>query len=320
MSKATQYIVGTLATTGAVVGGVALYRRLSTSQSDGGQPAPLPNGQPQPVPQSAPAPAPVPAPAPAPIPAPHGSSLSPIAWDGALPLPTAAEVKGDLSRNWGIVPVDLRPLLLKVEEVSGIFGAARFLGIVAYQESRFVANAHRGDEPDEQGERDGSWRGYHNRKDKNPPLMFGDAAANFGSGGLFAALAPYALWTGVQELKSNAPLLNSDPRILFLPRVAAFCAAVYLHRVLSQGYDVRDIADIKVAWGSISFLTEQGRKGADYTRIRNKFADDVKKVGIDLNDAATMPKMLAASPQWPGVQAVFDQLVVKLPTPAKGAP
>jgi hypothetical protein len=146
--------------------------------------------------------------------------------------------------------------------------------------------------------------------------MFGEQAANFGSGGLFGALAPYALWTGVQELKDRAPLLGSDPRILFLPRVAAFCAAVYLQRVLAY-HDVRDIPDLKVGWGSVSLLTEQGRKDADYMRIRNKWTEDLKKVGIDMGDVATVPKMLVASPKWPGVQAVFDQLVVKLPTPGK---
>ena len=98
--------------------------------------------------------------------------------------------------------------------------------------------------------------------------------------------------------------------------MAAFCAAVYLQRVLAY-HDVRDIADLKVGWGSVSLLTEQGRKDADYMRIRNKWTEDVKKVGIDLGDVATVPKMLVASPKWPGVQAVFDQLVVKLPTPGK---
>ena len=307
MSKTLRYIVGTVVTTGATIGGVALYKRLR-----GLPPQTSPEPQPAPAPVSAPAPTP----APAPVPAPHDSSLGPISWEGALPLPTASEVKGDLDRNWGTVPKELRPLLLRIEEVTGILGAARFLGVVAAQESAFRPTAHNGDEFEEQGERNASWRAYYNNKDRNPPLMFGEQAANFGSGGLFGALAPYALWTGVQELKDKAPLLGSDPRILFLPRVAAFCAAVYLQRVLAY-HDVRDIADLKVGWGSVSLLTEQGRKDADYMRIRNKWADDVKKVGIDLGDVATIPKMIVASPKWPGAQAVFDQLVVKLPTPGK---
>ena len=44
--------------------------------------------------------------------------------------------------------------------------------------------------------------------------------------------------------------------------------------------------------------------------IRNKWAEDVKKVGIDLGDMATVPKMLVAPAKWPGVQAVFDGLML----------
>ena len=51
------------------------------------------------------------------------------------PLPTAADVKGDLSRNWGDTPFDLRPLFLLVEEVARIPGAARYLAIVGQRES-----------------------------------------------------------------------------------------------------------------------------------------------------------------------------------------
>ena len=307
MSKAIRYIAGTVVATGAAIGGVALYRRVRALSSAGAPPAaPLPDGE-SPAPTS---------PAPAPVPSPHESSLGPIPWEGLLPLPTAAEVKGDLSRNWGTTPTDLRPLLLLIEEATGIPGAARLLSPVAYRESRWKTSAHNGDEFEEQSERNASWRAYHNNKDRNQPLMFGEQAANFGSGGLFGALAPYALWTGVQELKDKAPLLNSDPRILFIPRVAAFCAAVYLYRLLAF-YDIRDYADIKVGWGSISLLTEAGRKDPDYMRIRNQWFEDVKTVGIDFGDAATIPAKPTPPPKWPGVQAVFDRLVVKLPTPGK---
>jgi hypothetical protein len=312
MSKTLRYIAGSVVATGATIGAVALYQRLRASPAAQDAPAPSLPGQPAP----APAPVPAPMPAPAPVPGPHESSLKPIAWEGVLPLPTAAEVKGDVDRNWGVVPTDLRALLLAIEEATTIVGAARFLGGVAYQESGFKVNAHNGDEFEEQSERNASYRAYYNHKDRNPPLMFGEQAANFGSGGLFGALAPFALWTGVQELKNKAPLLNSDPRILFLPRVAAFCAAVYLQRVLTY-HDVRDMADIKVGWGSISLLTATGRQDADYMRIRNKWAEDMKKSGIDFGDVATIPKMLAPPQKWPGVQGVFDALVVKLPTPRK---
>lgn len=318
MSKTLRYIVGSVVATGATVGGVALYRRLRSLPPEGGDApaAPLPSNDPQ-TPAPAPGPAsPTPTPNPGPVPPPHPTDVVPVSWDGLLPLPTAAEVKGDLTRNWGKTPTDLRPLLLLIEEATGIFGAARILSAVSYGESRWIPNSHNGNDQEEQSARNASWRAYHRNKDRNPPLMFGEQAANFGAAGLFNSLAPYGLWTGVQELKDKAPLLNSDPRILFVPRVAAFVAAVYLQRLLA-GYDVRDILDIKAGWGSISLLTDTGRQDADYTRIRNQFADDIKKVGIDLADAATIPKMLTKSPKWPGVQAVFDKIVVKLPTPGK---
>lgn len=306
MSKALNYVAGTVITTGAIVGAVAYARRrraLPPAASDtpaAPGPAPAPASEPSPIP---------------PIPPPHPSSLKPMTWEGLVPLPTPTEVNGDLSRNWGTTPAELRPLFLRVEEASGIAGAARILAIVAYRESRFTPNAHNGDESDEQGERSASWRAYHNNKDRNPPLMHGEAAANFGSGGLFGNLAPYALWTGVQEMKDKAPLLGSDPRILFIPRVAAFTAAVYLQRLLAH-YEIRDHGDIKVGWGSISLLSESGRTNSSYTRIRDQFFEDAKTLGIDLGDVATIPSKMSAA-AWPGVAKVFEQLVVKLPTPGK---
>jgi hypothetical protein len=72
------------------------------------------------------------------------------------PLPTAADVKGDLSRNWGETPFDLRALFLLIEEITRIFGAARYLAIVAKRESAFVTAAHNGNAANEQDERDDS--------------------------------------------------------------------------------------------------------------------------------------------------------------------
>jgi hypothetical protein len=294
MSKILQYVGGTVVLAG--IGASALWY---AKRMQGGA-TPLPEPGPD-----------TPVPTPAPGPPKDPAKLEPISWQGAAPMPVPADVKGDLTRNWGTTPEDLKPLLLTIEEVTGIVGAARILGIVGFQESGFNPTAQNSDE----SERNASWRGYYNNKDRNPPLIFGEAAANFGSGGLFAGLAPYALWSAVQEMKDKAPLLGSDPRILFLPRVAAFAAAVYLSRLLKH-YEIRDHADIKVGWGSISLLSENGRKDSDYARIRQKFLEDAKKLGIDLTDTQTIPTKLSAS-DWPGAKAVFDKLVITLPTPKK---
>jgi hypothetical protein len=224
-----------------------------------------------------------------------------------LALPTAFDVKGDLSRNWGETPFDIRALFLLMEEASRIVGSARVFSVIAYRESRYVTTAHNGNAAKEQDERDGSRRAYQNNKDRNPALRFGEQAAEFGSGGLFGALAPYFLWTGVPEVGAKAPLLNAAPEIVFQPRAAAFGAAVYMQRIL-KNYRVDDIADIKAGWANPSLLTT-GRGSENYKNVRSRFLADVQTVGIDLNDA-TIPAKLDVS-AWPGVPAVFARLVGK---------
>jgi hypothetical protein len=310
MSKVIRFVVGSVVLTGVGAGAIKLYQRFGSKPAQPDEaPAPTPD-TPAPSPDSAPEVKQVP-------PQPVGASkLGPIAWDNLIPLPVAADVPfGDVTRNWGKTPVDLRPLLLEIEFASGIHGVARILAIIAKRESAYKPTAHNGDEEKENGERSASWRAYWNNKDRNPPLVHGEVAANFGSGGLFGGLAPYALWTGVQEMKDKAPLLGSDPRILFLPRVAGFVAAVYMQRLL-RNYDIRDHADIKVGWGSVSLLSEKGRKDSDYARIRQRFYEDAAELGIDLSDETTIPRTMNAD-AWPGVAAVFDKVVIKLPTPGK---
>ncbi len=226
------------------------------------------------------------------------------------PLPRAADVSGDLVRNWGETPIDLRPLFMLAEETSRIVGMARVLAVIAYRESRFVTTAQNGNAAAEQDERDSSRDAYKNRKDSNPPLRFGELAAEFGSGGLFGALAPYFLWTGVPEVKDKAPLLNAPPSLVFQPRAAAFGAAVYMQRLLKQ-YRIDDISDIKVGWANPGLLGK-GRGGETYLSVRKRFLEDAQTVGIDLTDVVTIPTKLDAS-AWPGVPAVFAGLVGALP-------
>lgn len=249
------------------------------------------------------------------------STSEPLEWNNALPLPTAKEVKGDLETNWGSTPKDLRPLFLLAEEVSGIAGAGRLLAVIAQRESGgFVVTAHNGDEVDEQAERDASRKAYERGKANNPPLTFGEAAADFGSGGLFGALAPYFLWTGVAELGTKAPLLGADPRMMFLPRVATFAASVYMQRLLAH-YRVDDHGDIKAGWASPSLLIDPpkgGRGEETYQAVRERFYGDAKSLGVNLNDVTTIPAKLSAA-AWPGVQVMFDRLVGVLPTPRKPA-
>lgn len=198
-----------------------------------------------------------------------------------------------------------------MEEVARIPGSARVFAVIAYRESRFVTTAHNGNASGEQDERDNSRLAYNNNpnKEKNP-LRYGLQAAEFGSGGLFGALAPYFLWTGVPEVGSKAPLLNAPPELVFQPRAAAFGAAVYMQRIL-RNYRVDDIADIKVGWANPSLL-DSGRGGTKYQAVRANFLTDAIALDIDLTDATTIPPKLDPS-AWPGVLVVFAGLVGALP-------
>jgi hypothetical protein len=246
----------------------------------------------------------MPTPAPSPGPAP---TLPPIE---LAPLPKAADVTGDLVANWGDTPTDLRPLFQYMEQVSRIAGSARVFPVIAYRESRFVTTAHNGNATGEQDERDSSRAAYANNKDRNPPLKYGEQAAEFGSGGLFGLLAPYFLWTGVPEVGKKAPLLNAPPELMFQPRAAAFGAVVYMQRLL-KAHRVDDLADIKAGWANPSLLGS-GRGSEKYHDVRANFLGDAMTLGIDLTDHATVPEKLDAS-AWPGVLTVFAALVGQLP-------
>ncbi len=310
------WIAGGAAAT-AAIGGIVWWarRRPSADASEpghgGGVGAPTPSWPPGQATPSTPSPASPSGGTGGPAPA-TPSTPPPAGWQNARPLPSAADVPGfDLDKNWGKTPSELRPLFALMEKVSGIDGSARIFATIAKRESGFSPAAHN----DSAEERDGSRRGYANSKDRNPPLVYGPQAAEFGSGGLFGALGPYFLWTGVPEVGGKAPLLGSPPEIMFLPRVAAFGACVYLQRLLAN-YRIDDHPDIKVGWANPSLL-KTGRGNATYQAVRTRFLSDAAELGVNLGDTTTIPPKLSAA-RWPGVLACFEQLVGALPTPVGG--
>ena len=129
----------------AGIGGALLYSRRASAA---GLPAPTPGAEPGPAPVIE-----------------------------LAPLPKASEVAGDLLRNWGDTPSDLRALFMDMEEVSRIEGSSRVFAVIAYRESRFITSAHNGNAAAEQDERDSSRRAYDNNKGRNPPLKYGEQAA-----------------------------------------------------------------------------------------------------------------------------------------------
>jgi len=230
------------------------------------------------------------------------SKLGQSWWSRVPGLPESTDVPGfDLETNWGSTPRSLRPLFALMERVSLIDGSARIFALISFREAGFKPTAHN----DSESEVDGSRRGYKNARDRNRPLKFGDASGEFGSGGLFGALAPYFLWTGVQELKSKAPLLSAPPEVMFIPRVAAFGAVVYMQRLLKY-YQIDDHADIKAGWASPTLL-KGGRGGTTYAAVRTRFYSDAVRLGLDLEDTTTIPKDLSSA-QWPGVATAFEGL------------
>jgi len=233
-------------------------------------------------------------------------------WTNVRPPPRAADVPDfDLTTNWGKTPGDIRPLFALMEVISGIKGSARIFAVISKREAGFVASAHNSSKR----EVDASRRAYDLAKDRNRPLKYGPESAEFGSGGLFGALAPYFLWTGAVAVKDAAPLLSSRPEIMFLPRVAAFHAVVYMQWVIAN-HRIDDHADIKVGWARPSLL-RSGRGGSTYQAVRTRFFDDAEALGVDLADTSTIPATLVAK-DWPGVTSIFKQLVGVLPTPIGG--
>jgi hypothetical protein len=222
-------------------------------------------------------------------------------WDKARGLPTAAEVPGfDLEKNWGSTPKDLRPLFALMERASKIEGSARIFAVIAKREADFQATAHN----DSEHEVKASRRAYANARDRNPPLKYGETAAEFGSGGLFGALAPYFLWTAVREMKGQAPLLSAHPEAMYIPRIAGFAAVAYMVGIVTY-YKVEDHADIKVGWASPAIL--KSKQGSTYQAIRTRFFSDAAALGVDLEDTSTIPAELTAK-DWPGVPAVLEAL------------
>jgi len=221
---------------------------------------------------------------------------------GLPELPTPEQVPGaDLDSNWGSTPEELRPLFIAMERISGIDGAARIFSVISFREAiRWKIKAHN----TEPVEVDASRRSIENNRGRNPKLKYEEEAAAFGSGGLFGALAPYFLWTGVPEIGKRAPLLDAPPEIMFTPRFAAFGAMVYLKRLV-KNHKLVDHLDIKVGWANPSIL----RKGAGekYDKIRTRFGQDAAKVGINLNDTSTIPAVLNAD-AWPGILPVYRQI------------
>ncbi len=306
-------VIGGAAAAVAATSSYFLYRRYRAET-----PGDLPQ-EPEPEPNSTPGPMSPnvePPPETPPVPTDETPETARVGvWDNVLPLPTAADVSGDLETNWGSTPTIYRPLFQLMEEASGIPGSARIYSVISYQEARYVPSAQNGDGDTQRDKNERiysarAWKTMQKFKYDATNTPHGEEASQFGSGGMFGALAPYFLAIGAVSLgKSKAPLLRSRPQIIFLPRIAGFHAVVFLWRLHKQ-YTIDDILDIKVGWGSPSLLVGESRGGKTFTKIRDGFTAAFDKVGID---RSKLPDKLDMS-GFPGVMPVFDKIVKTLPT------
>lgn len=222
-----------------------------------------------------------------------------------LDLPTRSELEdpnSDLDSNWGTTPENLRPLFMRMEEISTIKGAGRIFSLIAYGEARWNPEARN----NRDNEVAASRNAIKNRASKNPKLAYETEAAEWGSGGLFGALAPYFLWIGVTEVGKRAPFLNDHPSEMYSPRKSAFFGMYYLQRLL-RFYDIRDHLDIKAGWAGLTLLTENGRKSERYDTATRAFSQHAQAVGIDLRDESTIPKQLTVA-DWPGALDAYERI------------
>ena len=239
-----------------------------------------------------------------PKPKPEPASTADRQWWAHVPaLPSQSEVPGfDLANNWGATPDELRPLFALMERVSKIRGSARIFALISKQQAGFRSDTHR----DSSIEVFSIRTHYTWESGYNPPLACGDAAVDFGSGGLFRAPAPSFLWSGVDELKDDAPLLNAPPTVIYIPRLAAFGAVVRLQQLLANNA-VSAPTELMIGWENDILLKETFKGDLLYKRRLDSLLASAESLRIDLKDTATIPRRLSAK-SWPGVARVFTDL------------
>lgn len=143
----------------------------------------------------------------------------------------------------GVMAAEDVQRLVELERAAEIPGLARFLAAVGATESNWASPTRYSAHNDSASEVNASAAAVKGGLDRGlPPLGKGSAAAEFGSGGLFGLLAPYALWAGGPDY----PLVDRPPEIVFDPKIAGAIAADMVKRLRKRGIASWD--QMKVAW------------------------------------------------------------------------
>lgn len=181
--------------------------------------------------------------------------------------------------RWGQgVPADFQKLVTRTQSIVKVPFLWAMLTIVAKRESGFSPTAHNDSEGERLGSKFGIERG---EKRGNPSPKFAAEIANFGSGGLFGALASSFAWIGLD--KSFMPFLKRKPEVMFEADASAVFASHYFWRVTSPGYaNGRKLTffDVRTGWASPDAL-KNSPTGKTAQKVRADMTDDIKKLGWD---------------------------------------
>lgn len=202
--------------------------------------------------------------------------------------------------RWGKgVPTDFQKLVSRTQSITQIPYFWAMLTIVGHRESGFLATAHN-DSPNEieKGSRPGIERGLGRG---NPAPKFVNEIKEFGSGGLFGALASSFAWIGID--KSYMPFLKRRPELMFEPEASAVFAAHYFWRVTSPGYaNGRKLTffDVRTGWASPDAL-KNNPTGATAQKVRKDMLEDIQDLGWDPAWVESLP---VARSKYPGIKVV----------------
>jgi len=196
-----------------------------------------------------------------------------------------------------------RERLFAAEQAAQIPGLAVFLAVVGAGESNWKASnpwaAHNLDKQETDASRDAYLAGV---KAGLPAMAHAEEVKAFGSGGAFALIAPYALWSG----RPSRPLLNEAPDILFDPATSLACAADTVVR-LAAYKQVTSWRHVRVAWAALKIVKNDPSLTSE--KAQAVLARMVKRT-TEQGLAPLLPR-LDAKPdvsKYPGLPMVLDRL------------
>ena len=188
--------------------------------------------------------------------------------------------------RWGKVPKGMQSLLTATQKAAGIPYLWVYSAICAQGESEFNPKAHNTSKKEITGSTDGLANGL---KRGNPSPKHATEIKNFGSGGLFGALAPYFAWIGLDV--SFMPFLRRKPALMFEPEASAIFMAHYFWRITAPMYAngrKLNFFDVRVGWASPTML-KSSPFGKNAEAVRGRMREAINFIGWDEDWVASLP-------------------------------